>query len=101
MNDDEEELVLARVVADDPGHQDVLLDLRGRGLIEALDAIERAIADGIGGQSVRVLIDPPAGDGRVTLFGPIGRHLLALRKARTLSRLITLDRGEGFWIRVR
>lgn len=99
--EDEEELRLARVVADDPGEEDEQLDLRGQTLIEALVAVDHAIGVGTGGRSLRLLIDPPTGDGRATLFAPIARHLLLRRREKTLSRLIVLDQGAGFWIRVR
>ncbi|HMV66269.1 MAG TPA: hypothetical protein PKA64_05425 [Myxococcota bacterium] len=96
---DDDDLRLARVVADDPGTADDTLDLRGLALdasLAALDAVfERP------DRSLRVLIDPPRGDGAVTLFAPLARRLLALRRTRTLSRLVVLDQGAGFWIRIR
>lgn len=91
---------LRRLVADDPGEADETLDLRGLDRAPALAAVETTLLDRRE-RRVRVLLDPPAGDGSVSLFPAVGRILLAARKASLLRRLVVLDAGSGFWIHVR
>lgn len=83
--------------ADDPGPADQTVDLRGLSEAEALAKLAEATA--APGVSFVLEIDPPAGDGTVTLFPVIGRELLARRRNGGLTRLIVRERGAGFWIR--
>jgi hypothetical protein len=83
--------------ADDPGPADKTIDLRGLSEAEALARLAAETTDS--GVSFILEIDPPAGDGTVTLFPVIGRELLARRRKGELARLIVRERGAGFWIR--
>lgn len=83
--------------ADDPGPADQTIDLRGLGEAEALARLAEGTA--ASGMSFILEIDPPTGDGTVTLFPVIGRELLARRRNGGLARLIVRERGAGFWIR--
>ena len=83
--------------ADDPGPADQTVDLRGLSEADALARLAEATT--APGLSYILEIDPPAGDGAVTLFPVIGRELLARRRNGGLVRLIVRERGAGFWIR--
>jgi len=83
-----------------PGEADADLDLRGLTVEEALAQVAGLLAAprDSGPRSYRLLFDPPSGDGRETLFQPLGRQLLAARRAGTLGSCLPLADGAGYYI---
>jgi len=76
------------------------LPLHGLPATEALERLEQTIGrvrehacpDGI-----VVTFDQPFGDGRETLFLPIGRRLLEARRAGHITRCLPLAEGNGYY----
>lgn len=85
------------------GSAEAELDLRGLPAHEALDQVESLLQAGADHQPSRVLIrfDPARGDGRETLFLPLGRRLLAARKAGQLRSCLPIAEGDGYLIVLR
>lgn len=83
-----------------PAEADVELNLSGLTEAQALEQIEALLREGPGEKAKRVHIrfDPPQGDGRETLFLPIGRRLLAARKAGQLGGCLPATEGNGYHI---
>lgn len=78
------------------------LALNGLSSAEALERLEQAIVrvrehgypDG-----VVVTFDAPAGDGRETLFQPVGRRLLEARRAGLIAKCLPLAEGNGYYFK--
>lgn len=83
-----------------PAEADVELNLSGLTEAQALEQIEALLREGPGGKVRRVHIhfDPPQGDGRETLFLPVGRRLLSARKAGRLASCLPATEGNGYHI---
>ena len=79
---------------------DAELDLRGLRAEQAVAEVERLLEAGPerGARVFRVRFDPPDRAGAETLFLPVGRHLLAARRAGRLARCLPLPTGEGYVI---
>jgi hypothetical protein len=79
-----------------------ILDLRGAERAQGVASVEVLIESSRFGpaKSVAVLLDPPRGIGDETLFQPVGRLLLAAKRAGTVDRLQTLPArdGLGFYV---
>ena len=75
------------------------LDLHGLDPAEALARLDAVIdaSTAQGPAAYAVTFPPPAGDGRETLFLPIGRHLLAARRAGRVNRCLPLPDGNGYY----
>lgn len=79
---------------------DAELDLRGLTKRSALAAIERLLEAGPtpARRTYRVRFDPADGERGETLFLPVGRRLLAARRAGELARCLPLQSGDGYFI---
>lgn len=81
-----------------PGNTDSELDLRGLTLADALTRIEQALAECQPSTRLLIRFEPAGGDGRETLFLPIGRYLLAARRDRRLKRCLPTADGAGYFV---
>lgn len=82
-----------------PGDADAELDLGGEDVDSALARLDELLAAPRGNaHSYCIRFDPPAGDGRETLFQPVGRHLLAARRAGRIASCLPLSDGTGYVI---
>ena len=86
---------------DRQGEADYELDLTGLDLAHAVASIDRMVERQRFrdvGRSVVVRIDPATPESGETLFGPLGRHLLDLRRRGLVATMQPLDptRGAGF-----
>jgi hypothetical protein len=77
-----------------------VLDLRGLGAAQALARL-RAVIERAGpagdARAYTAIFDPPAGDGSETLFLPVGRLLLAERRAGRVAKCVPLPEGNGYY----
>lgn len=89
---------LRRLVGEAPTEADADIDLSDMDPITGLTELRRAIDALEPGQSAWVHLSPAVGDGTPTLFQPVARALLRLRRSRGLARLVTREAGLGFWI---
>lgn len=81
-----------------PGDADEIVDLCGLPREAALAQVEELITVAPAGRRYLLRFTPAGGDGQETLFQPLGRQLLAARRAgRLLSCLPTGD-GAGYLI---
>lgn len=74
------------------------LDLRGMADDMAMQQVERLITDGGDEQTWLIRFDPATDDGRETLFLPLGRRLLAARRAGLISRCMPASDGTAYFI---
>lgn len=81
-----------------PGDADAVLDLRGLDAAAALARLDALLTDPGVSRTYLVRFDPAVGDGRETLFLPLGRRLLEARRAGTLSRCLPAADGAGYFI---
>ncbi len=79
-----------------PGAVDRTLELADDAPEAALAAVDAALADAAAGETLLFRFPPPAGDGRETLFQPLGRHLLAARRAGRIARCLPAADGAGY-----
>ena len=77
---------------------EVELDLRGLPAAEAMAQVESLLeaADTQSNTSVLIRFDPAKGDGKETLFLPLGRRLLEARKAGLLASCLPTGEGDGY-----
>lgn len=80
------------------GEAEASLDLRGLSQESALSALEELLDGEPDAGSYEIRFDPPSGDGRETLFLPVGRRLLAARRAGRLASCLPLSDGAGYFI---
>jgi hypothetical protein len=75
------------------------LDLAGLDAAQALARLDAVIdrSPARGPAAYAVTFPCPAGDGSETLFLPVGRHLLAARRAGRVSRCLPLPDGNGYY----
>ena len=83
------------VEAADAGAQ---LDLRGLPSGHAMRSVERLLAHATAGESFLIRFDPARGDGRETLFQPLGKRLLRARREGRLVRCLPVPDGDAFFI---
>jgi hypothetical protein len=79
------------------GAAEATLDLTGLSPEAAMSALETLLSGERVANSYRVCFDPPAGDGRETLFQPIGRRLLQARREGILQTCLPVD-GAAYFI---
>ena len=79
------------------GATEIELDLRGLPASEALAQVE-SLLQARQPASVLIRFDPARGDGRETLFLPLGRRLLEARKAGVLRSCLPTAEGDGYAI---
>jgi hypothetical protein len=77
---------------------DETIDLCGLPHADALAQVDRLVANAPPGRRYHLRFSPPCGDGRETLFLPLGRHLLAARRAGRLTRCLPTANGAGYLI---
>ena len=77
---------------------DETVDLCGLAHATALAHVEQLIADAPAGRSFHLRFSPPCGDGQQTLFQPLGRQLLAARRAGRLASCLPTSNGAGYLI---
>jgi len=92
-----EENPLARL-AFQTGEAQMVLDLRGLPLNEAMQAVETLLDARPEGDSCLIRFDPPRNDGRETLFQPLGRRLLEARRSGGLARCLPAADGAAYFI---
>lgn len=80
------------------GDADATLDLRGLDAAEAMDRVEQLISGGSDRSTWLICFDAADGDGRETLFLPLGRRLLDARRAGRLARCLPVTDGTGYLI---
>ena len=87
-------------LAQQSGEAETELDLRGLPASEAMSQVEALLQATEADRPASVLIrfDPARGDGRETLFLPLGRRLLAARKAGQLRSCLPTPQGDGYVI---
>jgi len=83
----------------EPHDLDGTLELGSLNETEAIERLQRLLrsAQVTQGRRFAVRFDPPAGDGVETLFLPIGRFLLHLRRHGRISRCLPLADGHGYY----
>jgi hypothetical protein len=83
-----------------PGDADTTLDLRGMPRQAALEQLEQLLTAGPSAATgtCHIRFDPAAGDGRETLFQPVGRRLLQARRDGVLANCLPLSDGAGYFI---
>jgi hypothetical protein len=74
------------------------IDLRGLDSTAALQRIEALLQQPRSHDRFLVRFDPPARNGRETLFLPLGRRLLEARRAGLLRRCLPSPDGCGYFI---
>ena len=76
------------------------LDLRGLAFDEALDRVEALLSQDreVGAASYLIRFDPAVPGGGETLFLPLGRRLLAARRAGILESCLPLPDGAAYYI---
>lgn len=80
------------------GDAQATLNLRGMPPTQAMQAVEALLDAAPAGVSYLIQFDPPADDGRETLFGPLGRRLLAARREGALRRCLPAADGAAYFI---
>lgn len=80
------------------GEADREIDLCGLTNEEALRRIETLLADSEHSGSALIRFDPASGDGRETLFLPLGRRLLAARRDGLLKRCLPVQSGDAYFV---
>ena len=75
---------------------DETIDLSGLDADAALARVETLIDQAVPGRRYLLRFDPARGDGRETLFQPIGRRLLEARRAGHLSSCLPASDGAGY-----
>jgi hypothetical protein len=74
------------------------LDLRGMDAAKALERIERLLTQSGGNGRLLIRFDAALGDGRETLFLPLGRRLLQARREGRLKRCLPAEDGAAYFI---
>lgn len=83
-------------LAIDPGELDRVVDLQTEDPAAALSEVDALIDQATAGERLLLRFPPPAGDGRETLFQPLGRHLLQARREGRLARCLPAADGAGY-----
>jgi hypothetical protein len=74
------------------------LDLRGLDASVALERIEKLLAESNATGRLLIRFDAALGDGRETLFLPLGRRLLDARREGRLKRCLPAEDGAAYFI---
>lgn len=76
------------------------LDLGSLGVEAALQRLGEFIQQSANARARRyaVRFAPARGDGRLTLFQPVGRYLLQARQQGHIARCLPLPEGSGFYV---
>ena len=74
------------------------LDLRGLAAEDAFQAVEDLLGQAPPGRSFLIRFDPANGDGRETLFLPLGKRLLQARREGRLQRCLPVPDGAAYFI---
>ncbi len=85
-------------LAIDPGTIDRTLDLDDRDVAATLQRVEQLIAEAAPGETLLLRFPPARGDGRETLFQPLGRFLLTQRRAGRIARCLPEANAAGYVI---
>lgn len=80
------------------GDAEATLDLRGLPATEAMNQVEQLISYGSEQTTWLIRFDAASDDGRETLFQPLGRRLLAARRAGLLASCLPAADGAGYLI---
>ncbi|RMG34192.1 MAG: hypothetical protein D6720_09980 [Gammaproteobacteria bacterium] len=83
-------------LAIDPGELDRIIDLDDEDTEQALRRVDEILQGATPGERLLLRFPPPAGDGRETLFQPLGRHLLQARREGRLARCLPAADGAGY-----
>jgi len=83
-----------------PGDADEEIELANMPHDQALALVEKLLEKGALGRSYCLRFAPSKGDGKETLFQPLGRLLLAARKNGVLSRCLPISDGAGYFIAI-
>lgn len=83
-------------LAIDPGELDRIIDLQSEDPATALSQVDDLIRQAAPGERLLLRFPPPTGDGRETLFQPLGRHLLKARREGRLARCLPAANGAGY-----
>lgn len=75
---------------------DVVIDFSDTKKDQALQELAEQIEQAPHGQTLCVTFEAAKGDGTETLFQPLGRYLLELRRNGKLSSYLPLKNGSGF-----
>ncbi len=83
-----------------PGDVEEEFDLGSLGAEAALHRLDAFLEQAAHAEARRYAIRfaPARGDGRQTLFQPIGRHLLQARKQGHIARCLPLSDGSGYYV---
>jgi len=74
------------------------LDLRGLDAADALARIEQLLTQPGASGSLLIRFDAALGDGRETLFLPLGRRLLQARREGRLTRCLPTKDGTAYFV---
>jgi hypothetical protein len=74
------------------------LDLRGMDAADALQRIETLLSRSSANGRLLIRFDAALGDGRETLFLPLGRRLLDARREGRLKRCLPAEGGAAYFI---
>ena len=80
------------------GEAEASLDLRGQTADAALQAVEQLLVQAPAGKSFLIQFDPASGDGKETLFLPLGKRLLQARREGRLQRCLPVPDGAAYFI---
>jgi len=80
------------------GEPEAVLDLRGLTADQAMHAVEELLHATVSAKTYLIRFDPAAGDGRETLFQPLGHRLLQARREGRLSQCLPGTDGAGYFI---
>lgn len=78
---------------------DEVLDLRGLEQNRALVLVEQLLNKPDNGRSYLILFDKATGDGKETLFLPLGRQLLTAKQAGLVKSFLPTKDSSSFFIR--
>lgn len=77
---------------------DEVIDLDDPDPASSLTRVEQLIRTAPAGRSFLIRFPPASGDGRETLFQPLGRMLLGERREGRLSSCLPSPEGTGFYL---
>ena len=80
------------------GDADALIDLRGMDPDRAMQAVEQLLGEPVPAKSFLIQFDAARGDGRETLFQPLGRRLLQARREGVLNRCLPAADATAYFI---
>jgi len=87
-------------LAFDPETIDQVIELGDASAQQALDEVEQLLKNGSPGLCLCLRFPPAKGDGKQTLFQPLGHHLLQARREGRLERCLPASDGCGYVITI-